>query len=121
MTKSDLPTIRMLATNGQIFYTKHGHYQMGVRGYKTTDVKRILTSSTNQLIEIQSPSSAPDKKHIDERALISDPMYKPDTVVVISLDLSNIAAPIIVILTVEEAWDGIWHKNPSQDPWLSRK
>lgn len=122
MTKNDLPTLRQLAANkSQITYSTHGHAQMLARGYTTADVEAILTSSTNQLVEIQPPSNRPGMKpHRNARYIISDPNFKPDTAIVLVLDLSNLASPQIVIITVEPAEDLVWAKDPSKDPWLTR-
>ncbi len=122
MTKKDLPTLRLLAHNSsQIRYSKHGHSQMIARGYLTSDVERILTSNTNQLVEVQPPCSAPGPHaHKDARYVISDPEFHPDTAIVIVLDLSNPASPLIRVITVEPALDSVWAKNPTQDPWLTR-
>jgi hypothetical protein len=121
MTNNDLPALRQLAANGQIIYTYHGQARMLERGYLISDVTKILTSPTNQIVEVQAPSTTPGKEHRDERVLISDPMYQPDTVVLISMDFSNPSAPSIVVVTVEEAMDGKWNKCHGNNPWLVRK
>lgn len=121
MKKSDLPALRQLAANGQIIYTRHGHSRMLERGYFTTDVVNILTSPTNQIIEVQSPSAAPGKEHKDERVLISDPMYHVDAAILISMDFATPSNPTIIVLTVEEPKDDKWEKNKDDDPWLVRK
>ena len=121
MTRNDLPALRLLAANGQIVYTQHGHARMLERGYFTSDIVHILTSPSNQIIEVQPPSTTPGKEHKDERVLISDPMYQPDTAVLISLDFSKPSSPVIVLVTVEEALDQKWNKCKGADPWLVRK
>lgn len=121
MTKRDLPALRQLAANGQIAYTKHGTRRMLERGYFTSDVETILSSSTNQLVEVQPPSKTPGREHKDERDLISDPMFRPDTAVLISMDFSVPAAPEIVVITVETVLDAEWDKDRGKDPWLTRK
>ena len=121
MKKSDLPALRQLAANGQIEYTYHGQSRMLERGYFMADIASILTSPTNQIIEVQPPSTTPGKEHKDERVLISDPLYTPDTAVLITMDFSTPTNPTIVVLTVEEALDRKWDKCPSDDPWLVRK
>lgn len=121
MTNKDLPALRQLAANGQIVYTYHGQLRMLERGYLIDDVTRILSSHTNQIVEIQPPSAVPGKEHKDERVLISDPMYHPDTAILISVDVSKPAAPTIVIVTVEEAKDEMWYKDREKTPWLIRK
>lgn len=122
MTNKDLPTLRQLAANnGRIVYTKHGHSQMLARGYAMNDVETILRSTTNQLVEIQPPClSGGPRYHKDERYVISDPNYHPDTAVLISLNLTNPASPEIVVITVEPALDSIWDKDTNKDPWLTR-
>ena len=121
MTKNDLPALRLLAANGQITYTYHGQARMLERGYLISDVTKILTSQSNQIVEVQAPSTTPGKQHKDERVLISDPEYQPDTVVLISMDFSDPGAPTIVVVTVEEALDAKWDKYHGKDPWLVRK
>lgn len=122
MTKNDLPTLRLLASNtSQIRYSKHGHSQMQTRGYSTNDVERILTSKTNQLVEVQPPCLVKGPRfHKDPRYVISDPTFNPDTAVVIALDLSVPSSPLIWIITVEPALNTVWAKNPAKDPWLTR-
>lgn len=121
MTKNDLPDLRRFAANGQITYSKHALQQMLARGCFTTDVENILKSSTNQLIEIQSPSVAPGHAHKDPRYIIADPNFTPDTAVVITLDVSNPTSPQINIVTVERALSSVWDKDKTKDPWLTRK
>ena len=122
MTKNHLPALRQLAQNtNQIRYSKHGHSQMLSRGYSTNDVQKILTSNTNQLVEVQPPCLVPGPRfHKDPRYVISDPMFHPDSAVVIVLDLSDLTSPLIRVITVEPALDSIWYKDPSTDPWLTR-
>ena len=119
MQKTDLPNLRRLAKSGAIFFTKHSMEQMWSRGVKESDVKRILSSDTNQLIEIQSPSSAEGKKHRDERDLVYDPNYAPDAIVVFSLLFSPTAE--IRVITVEMPNEDIWIKDVTKDPALTRK
>jgi hypothetical protein len=121
MNKSDLPALRQLAANGQITYTEHVLQRIWERGYLLSDITTILTSATNQLIEVQPPSTDPKKPHKDERIVISDPMYHPDTAVVIFLDFSRPTSPTIVIVTIEKVADDKWDKCRSNDPWLVRK
>ena len=122
MTKNDLPTLRKLAANKtQITYSKHGHAQMMARGYSKTDVEKILTNGTNQLVETQPPCLIPGPKyHKDPRYVISDPAFQPDTAIIIALDFSQPAAPQIVVVTMEHALETVWDKDPAKDPWLTR-
>ena len=116
MTNKELPHLRLLASHeGNIVYTDHGQTQMLDRGYFADDVKKILTSATNQLIEVQPVC----KDHPNERYVISDPLYRPDTAVIIVLNLHN-PTPQIVVITVEPALDSVWQKNVTEDPWLKR-
>ena len=119
MTKSDLPSLRLLANNNQITYTSHATQQMLKRGIMRDEVKAVLLSPTNQLIETQPPSKTPGKEHAEERALISDPCAKKDIVVVVII-LFN-PYPEVRVVTVEYAKDEVWSKNKSVDPWLVRK
>lgn len=121
MTNDFLEDLRKLAKNKQIQMTGHGQGRMFERGYFLSDIEKILCSRTNQIVERQSPSQTPGKEHKDERILISDPMFSPDTVVLISLDLSNPMSPKIVVITVEPAIDSKWEKHKENDPWLVRK
>ncbi len=117
MTNKDMPDLRKLAANEDaIIYTKHGHAKMLERGYTTEDVSKILTSPTNQLIEKQASGDG----HLDERYVISDPQYHPDTAVLIALIMSNPAKPRILIVTVEQALDIVWRKDKATNPWLTR-
>lgn len=122
MTRNHLPALRQLAQNtSQIRYSKHGHSQMLSRGYSMNDVQKILTSNTNQLVEVQPPCLVPGPHfHKDPRYVISDPMFHPDSAVVIVLDLSIPTAPLIRVITVEPALNTIWDKDPAKDPWLTR-
>ena len=84
-----------------------------------SDIKHVLSSSTNQLIEIQSPSNTSGKRHQDERALISDPNYIKSIIVVLVILFNPI--PEIRIITVEYVLDTEWDKQSGKDPWLVRK
>ncbi len=120
MTKKDLPTFRQLVKNQQIDMTKHAVQQCLSRGYSVDDVVTILSSSSNQLVEVQPPCSTPGKAHRDERYVIADPEYSPETAVVTCLDLFDPANPRVVVVTVEPALDKVWKKNKDADPWLIR-
>lgn len=118
MTQADLPSVRLLAQNGQITYTDHAIDQMFERNISSSDVEAVLCSSCNQLIEVQSPSAMPGKQHKDERVLISDPQYDPAIIVVFVVLFGK--TPELRVVTVENALDGTWTKNPDNDPWLVR-
>lgn len=118
MTQADLPSVRQLAQNGQITYTDHAVDQMLERDISSSDVEAVLCSSSNQLIEVQSPSLKPGKRHRDERILISDPQHNP-AIVVIFVVLFN-GAPELRVVTVEHAHEDTWEKKPDDDPWLVR-
>lgn len=119
MTKSDLPNLRILANNNQISYTDHAFDQMLERGISRSDVKNILCSPTNQLIETQSPSKTKGKEHRDERALVSDPKYRDSIIVVLVILFKPL--PEIRIVTVEYAREEEWDTHIGNDPWLVRK
>ena len=119
MTKADLPALRLLANNNQISYSEHATDQMLDRNISCSDVKDILSSPTNQLIEIQSPSKALGKEHNDERALISDPHHKSAIIVVLVILFKP--APEIRVITVEPVLGTKWDTHVDDDPWLVRK
>ena len=119
MTKADLPDLRRLATNDRISYSEHATDQMLDRNISRADVKDILSSPTNQLIETQSPSKAVGKTHSDERALVSDPLHKRAVIVVLVILFDPI--PEIRVITVEPALEDRWDTHIGDDPWLVRK
>lgn len=119
MTKSHLPDLRRLAANNQIGYTDHAFDQMLDREVTEEEVKQILSSPTNQLIEVQSPSKAKGKSHRHERDLISDPEDGTGIIVVVVVQV--VPKPGLVVVTVEYAEDDKWIKSPDDDPWLVRK
>lgn len=118
MKREDLPSMRLLAKNGQITYSDHAIDQMFDRNILDEDVEAVLCSNSNQLIEVQSPSKTAGKKHKDERVLISDPQYNPAIIVILALQMKGI--PELVVVTVEHVHDDSWIKNPGSDPWLTR-
>lgn len=118
MTQADLPSVRLLAKNGQITYTDHAIDQMFERDISSSDVEAVLCSSCNQLIEVQSPSAVPGKRHRNERVLISDPKYDPAIIVVLVVLVLEI--PELIVVTVEHALDDNWTKKPNDNPWLVR-
>lgn len=119
MRASDLPDLRRVARTKAVTYSGHAIDQMLSRGITTDDVEEILESNTNQLIEVQSPSIAPGKKHRNERDLIYDPNHKPDAIIVMVL-LFN-PSPEIRVVTVEMPSDETWNHNPGADPALTHK
>ena len=121
MTKSDLPDLRRLAARGRITYSEHAFIQMLDRGISREDIKNILSSPTNQLIEVQPPSDEEGKRHKDERALVSDPEYKQgeDGIVVILVIQFN-PYPELRIVTAMYVWEERWVQRPGEDPWLVR-
>ena len=119
MRVSDLPNLRRLARAKRITYSRHAFTQMLNRGIRTDDIESILESNTNQLIEIQSPSTTPGKQHCNERDLIYDPNHCPDAIVIIVILLHP--SPEIRVVTVELPDSSIWEKHPDKDPALTRK
>ena len=73
---SDLSAIRLLAKNKEPKYTNHATEQTLVRDIFHSEVREVLSSSTNQIVEIQSKSNTPGQKHTHPRALIYDPKYQ---------------------------------------------
>lgn len=119
MRVSDLPNLRRLARAKSITYSGHALNQMRDRGIRTDDIESILESNTNQLIEIQSPSTAPGKQHRNERDLIYDPNHCPDAIVIIVILLKPF--PEIRVVTVELPDNSIWERHPGNNPALTRK
>lgn len=119
MTKADLADLRRLAINNRISYSEHALDQMLDRDISCADVKDILSSPTNQLIETQSPSNAVGKVHSDERALVSDPLHKSAIIVVLVILFKPL--PEIRVITVEPALEDRWNIHIGNDPWLIRK
>ncbi len=119
METKDLPNLRRVARSGAVTYTGHALDQMLDRGIKTDDVEEILGSSTNQLIEVQSPSVTSGKCHKDERILIYDPEHDPDAIAVITLQF-NPGVELLVI-TAEMPKTDIWDKIIGRNPTLIRK
>ncbi len=118
MTQSDLPQFRQLAKNGQVNYRVHALKQMLSRRISTVLVEAILMSSTNQLIETQSPSSTPGKEHADERVLIYDPKSSSDVIVICVI--SFLPLPQITVITAEHVQEDKWERV-SGNPALIRK
>lgn len=119
MTQADLSAIRQLAKNGAFSFSDHAYAQMLNRGITYDDVESILTSSTNQIIECQSPSCTPGKSHTDERILLYDPCASKDAIVIFVLLL--VPAPDLRIVTVEYVDSAKWERNEGSVPCLVRK
>ena len=118
MTQSDLPAVRRLVQNGAYSFSGHAYDQMLKRNVSFDDVEAILISSTNQIIECQSPSNTPGKEHADERVLLYDPCGPKDTIVVFAVTFDT--APNLHIVTVENVDDTKWQRQ-SGVPCLARK
>lgn len=88
-----ISSIRTLAKNTKPLYKVHAFEQMMLRGIETNDVESILTSNTNEVLEIQPPTD----KCKDERILIYDKKY-PKEIIVVSV-MTNF--PRIEVITVE--------------------
>lgn len=119
MTKADLPDLRRLANNNLISYTGHALDQMFDRGIARADIKNILSSPTNQLIETQPPSKTPGREHSDERVLVADPKYRDRIIIVLIIDFRPL--PEIRVITAEYAEAEKWDVCIGDDPWLVRK
>ncbi len=119
MNASDLPDFRRVAMSESITFSQHAYDQMLNRGISVEAVKEVLGSNTNQIIEIQSPSTTTGKEHRNERYLIYDPLHCSDTIV-ISVLLFN-PTPEIHVVTVEHPNNSTWDRHPGQNPALTRK
>ena len=119
MTTADLPDLRRLAANNLISYSSHALDQMLDRGISQFDIKNVLSSPTNQLIEIQSPSKTPGKEHQDERVLVADPQYCDRIIVILVVIYSPY--PELRVITAEYAKDEKWDVRINDNPWLVRK
>ena len=119
MVQSDLPAVRQLVVNGALTISDHAYNQMLRRNILYDDVEDILSSSTNQIVECQSPSHDPNRSHTDERVLICDPFYPKDIIVIIVALL--IPSPEIRVITAEYIDNSIWIKQPGQIPAIVRK
>ena len=119
MNQSDLPAIRQLAKNNAFSISGHASDQMLSRNISYDDIERILTSPTNQIIERQSPSQTPGKKHKHERVLIYDPCDNKDAIIIIVVII--IPSPDIRIVTVENVNEAIWTRKDGEIPCLVRK
>lgn len=118
MTQSDLPAVRRLVQNGAYSFSDHAYSRMLERDISFDDLEAILTSSTNQIIECQSPSNTPGKEHADERVLLYDPCGPKDAIVVFAVTFDT--APNLHIVTVENVDDTKWQRQ-SGVPCLVRK
>ena len=118
MTKKDLPDLRRLVKNGSFDLTGHAYDQMLIRDISFDDVERILSSETNQLIEVQPPTDEPGRSHKNERILIYDPLFTPDTILVCVVNVQPI--PEVIVITAERALPSKWRKVAGADPGLVR-
>lgn len=119
MTQSDVPVIRKLACSDAFSFSKHALDMMLDRDITYDDVKAVLESSDNQLIDCQSPSQTKGKEHNDVRLLIYDPTYSKEIIVVCVLLLQS--QPEIRIVTTELVDYSIWEKKTNCIPVLIRK
>lgn len=119
MNQSDLPAVRQLVANGAFSISDHAYSQMLDRKIDYDDVEGVLSSSTNQIVECQSPSANLACPHTDERVLIYDPCYPKEIIVIVVALL--IPAPEIRVITAMYIDNGIWTKKPGQIPALVRK
>lgn len=120
MNQSDLANIRLLVKNNAFGVTFHAQQQMFNRNIEYDDIENVLTSSTNQLIESQSPSQTPGMEHKDERFLIFDPQYHKEIIVIGVVVFVTGRVPDIQIVTVEYADPQKWKKIPGANPSLVR-
>lgn len=118
MTQSDLPAVRQLARNDAFSFTKHAYDQMNTRDISYDDVKAILISPTNQIVECQPPSNTPGKEHTHERILLYDPCGAKDTIIVFVVLLAP--TPDLRVITVENVDNTIWERKVGV-PCLARK
>lgn len=98
-----ISSIRQLAKNTSPLYKAHAFEQMMLRGIESSDVENILTSDTNEIIEIQPPTNSAK----DERILIYDSNY-PKEIIVVSV-MTNF--PRIEVITAEFVDYNIWKKE----------
>lgn len=97
-----ISSIRKLAKNTELLYKAHAFEQMMLRGIESEDVENILTSSTNEILEIQPPTN----KCKDERILLYDKNY-PKDIIVVSV-MTNF--PRIEVITAEFVDYNKWKK-----------
>lgn len=119
MTQQEFQTLRHMANQDKITYTGHAFQQMLDRGIRKDEVKKVLSSDRNQLIEVQPSSGNPSKPHKDPRFLFSDPDNEREIIVVTVLPI--LPEPEIRVITVECASSEIWDKDKEKNPWLIRK
>lgn len=119
-SKEFLPQMRRVARNREPMPSGHATSQMIDRGISMENVQDVLSSSTNQVLEIQPPCAVPGKSHKDERILIFDPQYAMPLIVVCSiLRLTNFfisscleEAIVCINITIASA-----HKVPIAAPF----
>lgn len=115
MDQSYLPDIKKLVSAGQITYKLHGCLREMECGITTQDIFNVLTSTKNQVIEIQKPTS----KSPDERVLVFDPTYEKDIIVVLALMIT--IAPEVRVITVELVDYDLWDIHTNGEVSLVRK
>lgn len=96
-------SIRLLAKNNALLYKGHAFDQMMLRGIESTDVESILKSTTNEILEIQPPTT----RSKDERILIYDSEY-PKEIIVVTV-MTNF--PRVEVITAEFVDYNIWKKE----------
>ena len=119
MNSSDLSAMRQLVRNNGFSTTVHATDQMLARDISYDEVKDVLTSTTNQIVECQSPSQTIGQSHTDERVLIFDPYYPKDIIVIIVILFRPL--PEVRVVTVEHVDYTIWNRISGTPPFLVRK
>ena len=111
--------MRRVARNREPMPSGHATSQMIDRGISMENVQDVLSSSTNQVLEIQPPCAIPGKSHKDERILIFDPQYAMPLIVVCSIIMEG-GFPTIHLVTTELVDDNKWAPSGKDDPSLVR-
>lgn len=118
-SKEFLPQMRRVARNREPMPSGHATSQMIDRGISMENVQDVLSSSTNQVLEIQPPCAVPGKSHKDERILVFDPQYAMPLIVVCSIIMEG-GFPTIHLVTTELVDDNKWAPSGKDDPSLVR-
>ena len=114
VSQNYLPDIRKLALAGNVTYKLHCFQRMNERGIDRSDVLHILKSETNEVVEIQAPTT----KSPNERVLIFDPKYSKKIIIVLTPILVN--GPDLRIITVEFVDNSIWRSSSKAPPSIQR-